>query len=207
MSNEIQNEADRVNQLDHLDTLKEIWAVLPTDKRIEEFRALTREESEELYLSLNSADQFELVKDMNALQRRSWIRLLAPDDAADLVQEFPHDERAQVLALLDIGTMREVVALLAYAEDDAGGLMNPRFLRLRPDVSVEVAIRYIRAQAKAKIETIHYVYVLDHEQKLLGAMSFRDLLLAPTETLVSQIMRSELITLPEDMDQEEVGRQ
>ncbi|RYZ69783.1 MAG: magnesium transporter [Proteobacteria bacterium] len=103
--------------------------------------------------------------------------------------------------------MREVVALLAYAEDDAGGLMNPRFIRLRPDVSVEVAIRYIRAQAKAKVETIHYVYVLDHEQKLLGALSFRDLLLAPPDSTVSEMMNVDLITLPEDMDQEEVARQ
>jgi magnesium transporter len=201
MSEELKNEADR------LDHLKEVWATLPTDKRIDEFHALSREDAEEFFLSLNSVDHYELIKDLNNLQRRSWIRLLAPDDAADLVQEFPHEERALVLALLDIGTMREVVALMAYSEDDAGGLMNPRFLRLRPDVSVEVAIRYIRAQAKAKIETIHYVYVLDHEQKLLGALSFRDLLLAPTEKLVSEIMRTELITLPEDMDQEEVARQ
>ena len=192
---------------DRLEHLRENWATLTIDKRVSEFQSLSREDAEELFLSLGSADHFDLLKDMNSLQRRSWLRLLAPDDAADLVQEFPHEERAQMLALLDIATMREVVALLAYAEDDAGGLMNPRFLRLRPDVSVEVAIRYIRAQAKAKIETIHYVYVLDHEQRLLGALSFRDLLLAPPDRLVSDIMRTELITLPEDMDQEDVGRQ
>lgn len=196
----------QTNEVHPLDQLKETWASLPSAQRIESFQALNRSDAEELFLSLGSVDQYELIHDLPNIQRRSWIRLLAPDDSADLIQQFPHEERAQVLALLDIGTMKEVVALLAYAEDDAGGLMNPRFIRLRPDVSVDVAIRYIRAQAKANIETIHYVYILDSEQRLLGAMSFRDLLLAPPDKYVSEIMVKDLIVLPEDLDQEEVAR-
>lgn len=189
-----------------IEQLQESWASLTGDQRHDSFYELPREDAEELFLLLSPADQYELIHELQNNQKRSWIRLLAPDDTADLIQQFPHDERAQMLALLDITTMREVVALLAYAEDDAGGLMNPRFIRLRPDVSVDVAIRYIRAQSKAKIETIHYVYVLDQEQKLVGAMSFRDLFLAPPDKLVSEIMVTDLITLPEDMDQEAVGR-
>ncbi len=196
----------QTNEVHPLDQLRETWATLPTDQRIEAFQGLNRSDAEELFLSLGSVDQYELIHDLPNIQRRSWIRLLAPDDSADLIQQFPHEERAQVLALLDIGTMKEVVALLAYAEDDAGGLMNPRFIRLRPDVSVDVAIRYIRAQAKANIETIHYVYILDSEQRLQGAMSFRDLLLAPPDKYVSEIMVKDLIVLPEDLDQEEVAR-
>lgn len=198
---------EEINKEDHLDHLKENWATLPMDRKLEEFHSLSREDAEELFLSLNSSNQHDLICDLGNLQKRGWIRLLAPDDSADLIQEFPYEERAALLALLDLATMREVVALLAYAEDDAGGLMNPRFLRLRPDVSVEVAIRYIRAQSKTKIETIHYVYVLDSEQKLRGALSFRDLLLSPPEKMVSDLMKVELITLPEDMDQEEVARE
>ncbi len=186
--------------------LQESWPSLTFDQRHEAFFALSREDAEEIFLSLSAVDQYDLVKDLQSAQKRGWIRILAPDDAADLIQQFPFEERAQMLALLDITTMREVVALLAYAEDDAGGLMNPRFVRLRPDVSVDVAIRYLRAQSKAKIETIHYVYVLDPEQHLLGAMSFRDLFLAPPEKLVSEIMATDLVSLPEDMDQEEVSR-
>ena len=60
------------------------------------------------------------------------MRLLPPDDAADLIQEAPEDERGGLLALLDEPTRKEVTALLAYAEDDAGGLMNPRYARVRP---------------------------------------------------------------------------
>ena len=192
--------------LSPLEHLQEGWSSLPVDQRHEGFYSLLREDAEEFFLQLSAADQYDLIKELQNSQKRGWIRILAPDDAADLIQQFPHEERAQILALLDITTMREVVALLAYAEDDAGGLMNPRFVRLRPDVSVDVAIRYLRAQSKAKIETIHYVYVLDQEQHLLGAISFRDLFLAPPDKLVSEVMETELISLPEDMDQEEVSR-
>jgi magnesium transporter len=189
-----------------LDRIQESWPSMSLDQRHDAFFGLPREDAEDLFLFLGSGDQHELIQDLPNTQKRGWIRLLAPDDIADLIQEFRHDERAQMLALLDITSMREVVALLAYAEDDAGGLMNPRFVRLRPDVSVDVAIRYIRAQSKAKIETIHYVYVLDQEQRLVGALSFRDLFLASPEKLVSEVMITDLITLPDDMDQEAVSR-
>ncbi len=202
----METDASAEKELSPFEVLQESWPSLTTVQRHDGFAALPREDAEDLFISLSSADQYELIYDLPNPQRRGWLRLLAPDDAADLIQQFRHDERAQMLALLDIATMREVVALLAYAEDDAGGLMNPRFLRLRPDVSVDVAIRYTRAQSKAKIETIHYVYVLDQEQRLVGALSFRDLFLAPPEKLVSEVMVTDLVSLPEDMDQEEVGR-
>lgn len=198
-SAEAGNQDSTASLLDH-------WNSLTHDQKISEFFSMPREDAEEIFLSLTASEQHDLLKDLGNIQRRSWIRLLPPDDAADLIQQFPHEDRARLLALLDLTTMKEVVALLAYAEDDAGGLMNPRFLRLRPDVPVDVAIRYLRAQSKTDVEMIHYVYVLDQNQLLLGAVSFRDLLLAPTDRFVSDIMVTDLITLPEDMDQEEVGQ-
>jgi len=103
------------------------------------------------------------------------MRLLAPDDAADLTQAAPPEYKDQLLALLDERTRKEVNALLAYAEDEAGGLMNPRFARVRPDSTVDEAIGYLRRQARGRIETIYYVYVLDEQQRLLGVVSFREL--------------------------------
>src|SRR5690606_35896505 len=91
--------------------------------------------------------------------------------------------------------------------DEAGGLMNPRFIRLRPDVTVDVAIRYLRAQSRTSAETIHYGYVLDSDQKLLGVVSFRDLMLSHPDKTVAEIMRTDVVMLPEEMDQEEVSRQ
>src|SRR6185503_8752117 len=105
-------------------------------------------------------------------------------DAADVLQETPADKRDALLSLLDEPTRREVLALLAYAEDAAGGLMNPRFARLRPDATVDEAIRYLRKQMSEQPRTIYYAYVLDAEQRLLGVVSFRQLFTAPPHTPV-----------------------
>jgi magnesium transporter len=65
------------------------------------------------------------------------------------VQAASPEERDGLLALLDSSTRKEVTALLAYAEDEAGGLMNPRFARVRPEMTVDEALKYLRIQAVA----------------------------------------------------------
>lgn len=191
-------------QPDHIRIL-EAWQNLNSDERHAAFRELPRIEAEELFLGLKSADQAEMLDILTPLERRSWIRLLPPDDAADLIQELPEEARTDALDLLDYQTRKEVLALLAYAEDKAGGLMNSRFVRLRPEMSVDEAIRYLRAQARGEVETIYYAYVLDFDQKLLGVVSFRDLFAASPEKKVQDIMETDIVTIPEDMDQEQVG--
>jgi magnesium transporter len=98
-----------------------------------------------------------------------------------------------------------VLALLAYAEDNAGGLMNPRFARLRPDATVDEAIRYLRKQMTEQPRTIYYAYVLDAEQRLLGVVSFRQLFTAPPTERIRDIMRENPIVIPEKMNQEAVS--
>jgi magnesium transporter len=134
------------------------------------------------------------------------MRLLAPDDAADVLQEVPAELRPELLQLLEDATRREVNALLAYAEDAAGGLMSPRFSRIRPDMSVDEAIKYLRRQTRDLVETLYYAYVLDNEQHLLGVVSFRDLFGAQGARPVREVMKTTLITVPDDMDQELVSR-
>lgn len=188
------------------DDLQETWRLLAPEDRLEAFLDLPRAEAEDFFLDLSAGDQHQLVAGMPPPQRRSWLRLLPPDDAADLVQEGGGREREELLALLDEQTRREVMALLAYAEDDAGGLMNPRYLRVRPDVSVDEAIRYLRRQAAEGIEHVYYVYVLDADQTLVGVVSFRDLIAAPADRTVRDVMATDLVTAREDMDQEALGR-
>ncbi len=189
-----------------LEDALEIWPTLTFEKRKEFFYSLPRHEAEELFLNLNGNNQAELFLELPGYERRSWIRLLAPDDAADLIQELPKDYGPIALELLDPITRTEVNALMAYAEDEAGGLMNSRFARLRPDMRVSEAISYLRAQSKAQIETIYYAYVLDHHQKLLGVVTLRELFNTFPTKLISEIMASDLITIRDDLDQEEVGK-
>jgi len=143
---------------------------------------------------------------MPAADRRSWLRLLPPDDAADLIQEASDEERENLLGLLDDATLKEVRALLAYAEDDAGGLMNPRYLRVRPDVSVDEAFGYVRKQAREAISHVSYVYVIDADQKLLGVLSLRELFAATPDKTVRDLMTTELVTAGENLDQEALSR-
>jgi magnesium transporter len=141
--------------------LQEAWPVLSPEERLEGLRVLPHAEAEDFLLALPARDQTELILSTSPNDRRSWMRLMPPDDAADVIQEAPEEERENLLALLDDPTRKEVAALLAYAEDDAGGLMSPRFARLRPDMRVDEAISYLRRQTREGLETIYYVFVLE----------------------------------------------
>jgi magnesium transporter len=185
--------------------LQETWPLLPPGDRLDGFTLLSRAEAEEFFLSLSARDQAELLLALPLKERRLWIRLLAPDDAADVIQATPAEERGRLLALLDDTTRTEVTALLAYAEDEAGGLMNPRYARVRPDMSVDEAISYLRRQAREQLATIYYAYVLDTQQHLLGVVSFRELFAAPGVKKVQEVMRTDMVTASEQMDQEAVS--
>ena len=185
--------------------LVDAWPFLSAEERVEGFRLLAPSEVENVFLGLGAREQAELVLGLPPAERQLWMRQLAPDDAADVIQEAPDAERAGLLALIDADTRREVTALLAYAEDDAGGLMSPRYARLRPDMTVDEAISYLRRQARERLETIYYIYVLDPEQRLIGVVSFRDLFAAPPDKTVRDVMRTQVVTVPDDMDQEAVS--
>ncbi len=186
--------------------LRDAWPLLSPSERVEAFQHVARAECDDFFLALPTGEQAAVLRAMNNGERRLWFRLLAPDDAADVVQHVREDERAAWLEMLDEPTRQEVIALLAYAEDAAGGLMSPRFARLRPEMTVGEAIRYLQRQAGEKLETIYYAYVLDHEQRLKGVASFRDLFAARAENPIAEVMHKDVISVPETMDQEAVAR-
>ncbi len=195
-----------VHDGDQSDELREVWGTLDSEERLVRFRQLSRELAGEFFLTLSHNDQSHIILNLPRGEQRLWLRLLAPDDVADIMQGIDVDVRTELLPLLDDTTRREVNALLAYEEDEAGGLMNPRFARIRPDATVDEAITYLRRQSRTQLETIYYCYVLDSQQKLLGVASFRDLFSVHGNCRVSEVMRTDLVTVPEDMDQEAVAR-
>jgi magnesium transporter len=186
--------------------LYEAWTVLSLEERVEGFEYLSRDDADDFFLQLSARDRAQLLSALPIGERRLWMRLLAPDDAADLIQEAPVEERENMLSLLDEATRREVKGLLDYAEDEAGGLMNTRYSRLRTDMTVDEAISYLRRDARAREKTVYYVFVVDAQEHLLGVVSFRDLLVAPGDKLVRDIMRTEVISAPEDLDQEALSK-
>jgi magnesium transporter len=185
--------------------LTDAWDVLSVTERLEGLRLLGLDELEDLLLGLPTHDQVELFLAASRYEARAWMRLLPPDDLADVIQEADPADRPTLLDLLDGTVRKEVVGLLAYAEDDAGGLMNPRYARLRPEMRVDEAISYIRRQTREQVETVYYLYVLDAQQRLLGVVSFRDLLMAPPDRTVRDVMHTDIVTVHEEMDQEAVS--
>jgi magnesium transporter len=189
-----------------VDDIRDAWPFSSQRERIEGFTLLPRADAEDLFFTLSPADQTAVVLGLPEGERRSWMRLLAPDDAADLLQAAPSAVRDPLLALLDEPTRKEVLGLLAYAEDRAGGLMNTRFARVRPEMTVDEAMAYLRKQGREQVETIYYSYVLDAAQHLLGVVSFRELFDAPAAQCVCDIMRTALVTVTDQTPQEEVSQ-
>jgi magnesium transporter len=188
------------------DELRDAWPALSAEERAEGLKLLPRDTAEDLFFSISPREQVELILALPQAEQRSWARGLAPDDAADLVQEAPPEYRDRLLGMLDEQTRREVQALLAYREDHAGGLMSPRFARLRPEMTVDEAVTYLRRQTRQSVEMTYYAYVLDSGQRLLGVVSFRELMAARGDRRVSELMHTDVRFVDEDADQEVVAR-
>lgn len=182
-----------------------IWSDLDFDERAGAFSLLSSEEQHTLFSELSPADRADILQRLPNGKAAVWMRFLPPDDAVDVLQAVDADERQRLHDMLDQSTRPEVDALLAYAEDEAGGLMSPRFVRVRPDVTADVAIRYIRQQSKTP-EILYYVYVLDGAQRLEGVLSLRQLFGAPPDMLVANIMHRDPVAVNESTDQEQVAR-
>ncbi len=186
--------------------LEEIWSLLSSFERMEGLRALPKSEALSFFKNLSSHDQATLILSLPHERRLTWVHGLAPDDMADMLQEVSPEERRALMAQLDELTRKEVSALLAYSEDVAGGLMNPRYIRLRPEMTVEEAFGYLRRQAQGEVENFYAAYVLGSDQKLLGIVSFKNLFSAPYNTIISDLMLTDIVTAPENMDQESLSR-
>jgi len=159
----------------------------------------------ESFGALSVKEQAEMIRTLPVDRKRLAIRVLDPDDAADLLQHLQANEREELLALLDTSARAEVRALLAYSEDVAGGLMNPRYVRVRPRMTVTEAISYVRKQLASDVATASYLYVLDFSQKLLGVLSMKELMMAPSGKKIQELMREDFVSVAEGLDREEVA--
>ncbi|MCK4342490.1 MAG: magnesium transporter [Phycisphaerae bacterium] len=186
--------------------LTEAWPALSDEDRVQGFVMLSWEDAEEFFSHLSAHDAAELVLNIPEYDRQRWLRSLPPDDVADIVQEAPEEEHEAILGLLEPSVREETVALLAYDEDDAGGLMTPRYARLQAGMTAAEAIDYLRQQKSQNAEIIYYGYVVEAEDRLVGVVSFRELVMSPPEQKLRDLMTTEIVTIPEDMDQEEVSR-
>lgn len=186
--------------------LHDIWSEGSTADRMISFKSLPLADAQEFFRELSTRHQYEVIANLPEGEQTVWLRLLDPDDAVDLMQETPADERERLMGLFDDSTRDDIQALLKYREDVAGGLMSPRFARVRPDMTVSEALTYVRKQALGEIETVYSIYVLDAQQQLLGVISLRTLFSSEPQQLIKDIMRTNVVTISEEDDQEILSR-
>lgn len=182
------------------------WPTLSTADRAARFAELPPDKAEGLYRSLDAGSKVDLLLRLSPEQRRLWMRTLAPDDAADCLQAAPEPVRDELISHLDPRTRSEVATLLAYADDEAGGLMNPRYAAVRPEMRVDDALAYLRRQALERVGTLYYAYVQDPAGRLRGVVSVRELFAAAADKTVAEVMTDDVVSVSEGTDQEEVGR-
>ena len=149
------------NQAFSSNELYDAWPVLSLEDKLAGFKLLPADERERFFRQLSARDEAKLLEAFPPRERRLWIRLLAPEDAADLIQETAPDKCEEIVSLIDEPLKSEIKGLLAYAEDQAGGLMSPRYARLRPNMTVNEAFSYLRRDARDREKTFYYAFVDD----------------------------------------------
>lgn len=127
---------------------------------------------------------------------------LDTDDAADVLADLPSEVATRVLP--DLEDHLDLVELLDYGEETAGGIMAREFVAVPAAVTIREATEIIRASAE-EIEDIYTTFVVDADGKLQGTVSLKDLLLTPADTRVGDVMATDVISVTTDVDQEEVG--
>lgn len=186
--------------------LSEAWPALSDEDRVQGFGLLTDEEAEDFLSHLRAGDAVELVRALPEAEQRRLLRTTPPDDVADMLSETPEEDRPALLALLPATARAEARELLEYDEDEAGHIMTPRYARLQADMTANDAIEYLRRQRSEHAEIIYYAYVVDTEDHLLGVVSFRELVMSSPQRRIRDLMTTDIVKIPDEMDQEEASR-
>ncbi|WP_283409702.1 magnesium transporter [Anoxynatronum buryatiense] len=177
---------------------------LDEDERIL-FHKLTDEELADLIEELDYEEQQSLLQKLGPARGIRIIEKMAPDDAVDYLGELEESQRKEIISRLNPAFAADINQLLRYPENTAGGLMTTEFFVLYATDTVERAIQRLRELAP-DAESAYYLYVVDEKHQLSGVVSIRELIVAPPETPVEQIMSERVVSVPVDMDQEEVAR-
>lgn len=188
----------------HPSDLAELVDELNDQQRKELFELLSDEDAALIIQEMEEFDQVSLLRLLTRHRASSILKEMAVDDATDLLGELSEEEVKELLSLIEEDA-EEIKGLLRYREDTAGGIMTTEFIGLPEDIPVEEAITRLREMAP-DAEIIYYVYVINAQTKLTGVISLRDLIAAEDGTLLEEIMLRNVISVPAEMEQEEVAR-
>ena len=179
--------------------------------------ALSPENIRKVLLLLDPAVRAEIFSNLDDSVQEDTVDVLSRDELATLLTEMPPDDRVHlfrrlperrqehVMPAIASVEREEIRRLIAYEEGTAGSFMTSDYATVPPDLTVVEAVNHLRRVAPDK-ETIYYAYVLDAERRLVGSVSLRDLIVAPRQSKVRDLMQTEVVSVRADEDREEAVR-
>lgn len=169
------------------------------------FRLLPKETAAEAFVEMDEEMQEMLIRDFSDTELKEVVDELYLDDAVDIIEEMPANVVKRILKQADPDTRKLINELLKYPDDSAGSIMTTEYVSLRPNMTVEEAIKRIRRTGVDK-ETIYTCYVTLDNRTLIGLVSIKDLLLANEDDKICDIMESNVIAVHTLDDQEMVAQ-
>ena len=189
--------------------LIENWDDLSEDEEKIIFRNLPLDMKIDLMDSLSSKDQEDIIRgltDGGITGIKQLLKEMEPDDLVDIIQSASPDVRKSVWENLSDDVKKEMIFLLKFDEDDAAGLMTPRYIAIKSNITVGQALKFIRGQHAKDVETLYIIYVVDQLKRLIGLVSLRDLLEHEDDEIIKNIMETDIISVHDDTDQEETAK-
>jgi magnesium transporter len=139
----------------------------------------------DILMDLQEENRDRLIESLSTKELADQIENLDSDDAADILGELPEDKIQEVISQMqDDAAAEDIIDLLNYDEDIAGGLMQKEFLKVELDWPVNRALRQLRRQAE-DVERVYNIFVTDAEEHLLGVLSLKRLLIANSTTKIA----------------------
>ena len=205
------NPAELKKNLKEISTqdLIENWDDLSEDEEKVIFRNLPLDMKIDLMDSLSSKDQEDIIRgltDGGITGIKQLLKEMEPDDLVDIIQSASPDVRKSVWENLSDDVKKEMIFLLKFDEDDAAGLMTPRYIAIKSNITVGQALKFIRGQHAKDVETLYIIYVVDQLKRLIGLVSLRDLLEHEDDEIIKNIMETDIISVHDDTDQEETAK-
>ena len=202
-------ELDRLDDETLLRTSPHILSVflsrLDVDTQRQILRRFAPEQVSEIVSEMDSEQSAELVSEMREHRAVSVLNEMEPDDAADVLDELDEEHRDVLLGKLTREDSEELRNLLNFDPDSAAGVMNTELILLEENMTADEAITHIRSEMEDK-ESPYYAYVVDRNDKLVGVLSLRDLMLARPGTIVGDAVAGQsVVSVPYDMDKGEVA--
>ena len=190
----------------HYADIAEILEELDFKQSVYVIKLLDSEKTSDILAELDEDLREKILKQLSAKEIAEELEELDSDDAADIIAELPEERQEQVIELIeDEEAKADIQELLTYDEDSAGGLMAKELVKVNENWTVTQCVREMRAQAE-NVTRVHSIYVVDNEEKLIGRLSLKDLLMAPNRAHISSVYIPKVDSVNVEEDAEEVAK-